>query len=75
VLCEGAISEWFALLAKADLLPIGFHDLRHGAASMAIVAGVLGKSVAEQLGHTTAAFTRMCTPRIPMRWPSMPLIC
>jgi integrase len=56
---EGAISERFALLAgKACLPPIRFHDLRHGAASMAIAAGVPVKSVAEQLGHATAAFTQ-----------------
>jgi integrase len=56
---EGAISERFALLAgKAGLPPIRFHDLRHGAASMAIAAGVPVKSVAEQLGHATAAFTQ-----------------
>ena len=56
---EGAISERFALLAgKAGLPPIRFHDLRHGAASMAIAAGVPVKSVAEHLGHATAAFTQ-----------------
>jgi hypothetical protein len=34
-----------------------FHDLRHGAATMALAAGVPLKAVSEMLGHATLAFT------------------
>jgi integrase len=54
----GWISERFATLAgKAGLPPIRFHDLRHGAATMALAAGVPVKAISEMLGHATSAFT------------------
>ena len=42
---------------RADLPPVRFHDLRHGAATMLIAAGQPVKVVSEILGHSTAAFT------------------
>lgn len=54
----GWISQRFAALAaKADLPPIRFHDLRHGAASMLLAAGQPAKIIADLLGHATVAFT------------------
>lgn len=40
------------------LPPIRFHDLRHGAATMLIAAGVDDKFVSEVLGHASVAFTK-----------------
>lgn len=54
----GHIGEHFGLLArKADLPPVRFHDLRHGAAAMLIAAGQPIKVVSAILGHSTSAFT------------------
>ena len=41
----------------AGLPPIRLHDLRHGTASLMLVAGVEMKVVQETLGHTSSAFT------------------
>jgi integrase len=38
--------------------PIRLHDLRHGAATLALAAGVDIKVVSEQLGHSTSTLTR-----------------
>jgi hypothetical protein len=46
------------LVARAGLPPIRLHDLRHGAATMALDAGVDIKVVQEQLGHSTSTLTR-----------------
>lgn len=40
------------------LPPIRFHDLRHGAATMLLAAGVDDKFVSEVLGHASVAFTK-----------------
>jgi integrase len=45
------------LLRKAGLPPIRPHDLRHGAATMALDAGIDIKVVSEQLGHSTTTLT------------------
>jgi len=45
------------LIRKAGLPPVRFQDLRHGAASMLIAAGVPAKVVSEILGHSTVSFT------------------
>ena len=42
----------------APLPPIRFHDLRHGAATMLIAAGVSDKLVSDVLGHASVAFTK-----------------
>ena len=55
----GHISEHFKLLAgKAGLPPVRLHDLRHGAATLSLAAGVDIKVGQEMLGHATSAFTR-----------------
>jgi integrase len=55
----GWISRQFELLVReADLPPIRLHDMRHGAATHALSAGVDIKIVQEMLGHSNSAITR-----------------
>jgi integrase len=52
------VSDQFLWLAYlAGLPPIRLHDLRHGAASLMLAAGVEIKVVQETLGHTSSSFT------------------
>jgi integrase len=54
-----SVSQRFRrLIKRCGLPPIRLHDLRHGAATMALEAGVDVKVVSEQLGHTTTTLTR-----------------
>jgi integrase len=46
------------LAREADLPPIRLHDLRHGAATHALSAGVDVKVVSEMLGHSSSVITR-----------------
>lgn len=46
-----------ALIAEAGLPPVRLHDLRHGAASLALAAGVDLKVVQEMLGHASIVTT------------------
>ncbi len=46
-----------ALLEKADLPHIRFHDLRHSAATLLLSQGVHPKVVQELLGHSTINMT------------------
>jgi integrase len=46
------------LVEAAGLPPIRLHDLRHGAATMSLEAGVDIKVVQELLGHSTSVLTR-----------------
>jgi integrase len=55
---RGWASEHFkALVRKAGLPPVRFHDLRHGTATMLLAAGQPIKVISEILGHATSAFT------------------
>jgi integrase len=52
------VSRLFARLVKeADLPPVRLHDLRHGAATLALAGGANLKVVSEMLGHSTIAIT------------------
>jgi len=48
----------YEYLLRAGLPPIRLHDLRHGAATLALAAGVDVKVVQEQLGHSSSTLTR-----------------
>ncbi|KPI03008.1 integrase family protein [Actinobacteria bacterium OK074] len=55
----GKISDLFErLVAAAGLPPIRLHDLRHGAATLMLAAGVDIKVVSETLGHSDTRITR-----------------
>ncbi|MEV4009893.1 tyrosine-type recombinase/integrase [Nonomuraea angiospora] len=43
---------------QVGLPPVRLHDLRHGAASLMLAAGVDLKVVQETLGHVSSTFTR-----------------
>ena len=45
------------LAAAAGLPPVRLHDLRHGAATLALAAGVDLRTVQDQLGHSSIVFT------------------
>jgi integrase len=46
-----------AALSGPPLPPVRFHDLRHGAATMAAAAGVAMKVISDNLGHASESFT------------------
>jgi hypothetical protein len=46
-----------ALVAGSGLPPVRLHDLRHGAATIALATHVDLKTVQDMLGHTSYAFT------------------
>jgi integrase len=49
--------QFHALVAAAELPPVRLHDLRHGAATLALAAGTDLKIVQEMLGHSTITLT------------------
>lgn len=52
------LSRQFSRLArKKQIMPMRFHDLRHGHASLAFAAGVPLKIISESLGHSGIAIT------------------
>jgi integrase len=55
----GKTSDLFdRLVVLSGLPPIRLHDLRHGAATLALAAGVDIKVVSEMLGHSDTSITR-----------------
>ncbi len=50
------------LVTVSGLPPVRLHDLRHGAASLALAAGADLKTVQALLGHASIVLTRTCTP-------------
>jgi len=54
----GTVTHRFArLVAAADLPPIRLHDLRHGAATLALAAGADLKVIQDLLGHASIVLT------------------
>ena len=51
------LRQFGILLWEARLPRMRFHDLRHSAATILLVAGVHPKVVQERLGHSTVAMT------------------
>ncbi|WP_373684409.1 tyrosine-type recombinase/integrase [Micromonospora thermarum] len=52
------MSDYFdRLVRKAGLPPIRLHDLRHGAATIALAAGTEMKVVQDMLGHSSISLT------------------
>jgi integrase len=52
------LSDYFGrILSDADLPPIRLHDLRHGAATLALAAGADMKHVQDMLGHSSYTIT------------------
>jgi integrase len=45
------------LVRVAGLPPVRLHDLRHGAATLMLVAGTDLKTIADQLGHSSVVLT------------------
>jgi integrase len=45
------------LAAQAGLPPVRLHDLRHGAATLALAAGADLRTVQEQMGHSSIVLT------------------
>jgi integrase len=55
----GKITDLFErLVAASSLPPIRLHDLRHGAATLMLAAGVDVKVVSDTLGHSDTRITR-----------------
>ncbi len=55
---QHASDQFYLLACQAGLPPVRLHDLRHGAASLMLAAGVELKVVQETLGHVSSTFTR-----------------
>ncbi|MCO5974141.1 tyrosine-type recombinase/integrase [Actinoallomurus soli] len=54
---DGLSVNFAELLATSGLPPVRLHDLRHGAASLALQAGADLKVVQDQLGHSSIVLT------------------
>jgi integrase len=50
-------ARFHELVTAADLPPVRLHDLRHGAATIALAAGVEMKVVQDMLGHSSITLT------------------
>jgi integrase len=51
------LRSYRAMLARAELPSLRFHDLRHTAATLLLGAGIHPKVVSEMLGHSTISIT------------------
>ena len=54
---EYVTKRFRALALEAGLRPVRLHDLRHGAASLRLAAGVELSVISKQLGHSTTTLT------------------
>ena len=57
-----ATDQFQRLVREAALPPIRLHNLRHGAATLALAAGIDIKVVQEMLGHSNSTITRETPP-------------
>jgi integrase len=58
------LTATFARLVRASGLPsVRMHDLRHGAASLALTPGTELKVIADQFGHCSIVLTTAASPR------------
>jgi integrase len=48
-------STFVALVARTGLPPVRLHDLRHGAATLMLLAGMELKTISDQLGHSSVS--------------------
>jgi len=48
---------FITLVGQTDLPPVRLHDLRHGAATLMLLAGMELKTIADQLGHSSVVLT------------------
>jgi integrase len=54
----GRVTKTFTALSKAaELRPIRLHDLRHGAESLMLAAGIPVEAVPKRLGHSSIGIT------------------
>ncbi|MGH3782786.1 MAG: site-specific integrase [Pseudonocardiaceae bacterium] len=60
------------LVAATDLPPVRLHDLRHGAASLMLAAGVDLKVVQETLGHSSITLTSDTYTSVYQKWQQPP---
>ena len=60
------------LTSAAGLPPVRLHDLRHGAASLALAAGADLRTIQDQLGHASIVLTPTPTSRSCPTWPATP---
>lgn len=57
-LCPEHLTRTFnKLVADVGLPPVRLHDLRHGAATLMLLAGADLKTIADQLGHSSIVLT------------------
>ena len=54
---DGVSQRFERLVVRSGLPPVRLHDLRHGAATIGLSAGVSMKTISELLGHSTVSFT------------------
>lgn len=60
---DGVSQRFERLVARSGLPPVRLHDLRHGAATIGLSAGVSMKAISEQLGHATSRSRPTATPQ------------
>jgi integrase len=48
---------FISLVGETNLPPVRLHDLRHGAATLMLLAGMELKTIADQLGHSSVVLT------------------
>jgi len=55
--CNNVVRDFQAILKKAGLPKVRFHDLRHTHATLLLTQGIHPKVVSERLGHSNISIT------------------